>query len=61
MGAAELFLDLYNRINEDTLTADASKVNLLASIEMRSDSSSLSPVIGSVPFSLIYLRMRRRS
>lgn len=27
----------------------------------RSDSSSLSPVIGSVPFSLIYLMIRRRS
>lgn len=33
----------------------------LALTERRSDSSSFSPVRGSVPLSLMYLRMRRRS
>lgn len=50
-----------NLISLNEVDSNALKMDLLASMVMRSDSSSLSPVIGSVPFSLIYLRMRRRS
>ena len=37
------------------------KTNSLALIVMRSDSSSFSPVMGSVPLSVMYFKMRRRS
>ena len=37
------------------------KTDLQALIVIKSDSSSFSPVTGSVPFSAMYFTMRRRS
>lgn len=60
MAHQQLLVDFFLRIDSSFQTVFGAKYSL-AWMVTRSDSSSFSPVMGSVPFSEIYFVIKRRS